>query len=357
VNNFICDRLCDIEERSVSLDRSIISATNQIHILKKEFDRLLKEQSQLFESEILYRRGCEYLYGRNGSSDDAAFGFSQLKRSAELGHSDAAFECGQCQIDGRGCAKDEISGIHYFEISASDMSESTGSVADITTGRRRSRESFRLNRGNESLRFLIMGGNAKAQNRLGEYFEKGFGVVVEKNLDHAAEYYRLSAAQGNAFGQYHFGLCLENGVGVEKDLVAAAENYRLSADQGNADGQNQFGFCLDQGLGVEKDLIRAAEYYHLSVRQGHVLGQCHFGRCLENGFGIAKNLVDAAEYYRLSASQGNSDAQCRFALCLEYGYGIARDLATAAYFYKMALDQGTNCARTSYERCMGSQRS
>jgi hypothetical protein len=95
MNNFICDRLCDLEERYVFQDRSIISATQQIHILQKEFARYLKEQRELFESEILYRRGCEYLYARNGSSDNAAFGFSQLKRSAELGHSEAAFECGQ----------------------------------------------------------------------------------------------------------------------------------------------------------------------------------------------------------------------------------------------------------------------
>jgi TPR repeat protein len=29
-------------------------------------------------------------------------------------------------------------------------------------------------------------------------------------------------------------------------LVRAAEFYRLSAEQGNADGQLNFGFCLDK---------------------------------------------------------------------------------------------------------------
>jgi TPR repeat protein len=59
-------------------------------------------------------------------------------------------------------------------------------------------------------------------------------------LIRAAEYYRLSADQGNSYGQSAFGRCLENGLGIGKDLIRAAEYYRLSAEQGNSDAQNQF---------------------------------------------------------------------------------------------------------------------
>jgi uncharacterized protein YegL len=88
-----------------------------------------------------------------------------------------------------------------------------------------------------------------------------------------------------------------------KDLVRAAEYYRLSAEQGDASGQNNFGICLQHGFGVEKDLVRAAEYYLLSAEQRNASGQNNFGISLQHGFGVEKNFVRAAEYYRLSAAQ------------------------------------------------------
>jgi TPR repeat protein len=52
-------------------------------------------------------------------------------------------------------------------------------------------------------------------------------------LIEAAKYYKLSADQGNPFGQYNYGFCLTNGAGVERNLMEAAKYYKLSADQGN----------------------------------------------------------------------------------------------------------------------------
>jgi hypothetical protein len=60
---------------------------------------------------------------------------------------------------------------------------------------------------------------------------------------------------------------------IEQDLVRAAEFYRLSAEQGDADAQFNFGRCLENGLGVEQDLIRAAEFYRLSAGQANPYGE------------------------------------------------------------------------------------
>jgi TPR repeat protein len=76
-------------------------------------------------------------------------------------------------------------------------------------------------------------------------------------LIRAAEYYKLSADQGNSSGQCKYGVCLQNGLGITKDLSGAAEYYRLSADQGNSSGQCNFGVCLEKGLGIAKDMVRA----------------------------------------------------------------------------------------------------
>jgi TPR repeat protein len=89
---------------------------------------------------------------------------------------------------------------------------------------------------------------------------------VRIDLPEAVKYYRLSADQGNADGQWRYGFCLESGKGVGIDLAEAVEYYRLSADQGNADGQWHYGFCLESGKGVEIDLAEAVKYYRLSAQ-------------------------------------------------------------------------------------------
>jgi TPR repeat protein len=98
----------------------------------------------------------------------------------------------------------------------------------------------------------------------------------------AAEYYRLSAEQGNAKGQYWFGHCLVHGRGIKQDLIRRAEYYRLSAGQGNARGQYNFGVCLENGAGTWTDLTMAAHYYKLAFDQGIIEAYDSYRRCLRS---------------------------------------------------------------------------
>jgi TPR repeat protein len=69
-------------------------------------------------------------------------------------------------------------------------------------------------------------------------------------------------------GRVMAAICFKNGQSVDKDVIRAAEYYRLSADQGNASAQYRFGLCLELGKGVEKNLNLAAEYRQKAVSQG-----------------------------------------------------------------------------------------
>jgi TPR repeat protein len=55
---------------------------------------------------------------------------------------------------------------------------------------------------------------------------------MDKSL--AAHYFKLSADQGNAYGQCNYGVCLRDGDGVVMDKSLAAHYFKLSADQGDA---------------------------------------------------------------------------------------------------------------------------
>jgi hypothetical protein len=69
--------------------------------------------------------------------------------------------------------------------------------------------------------------------------------------------------------RHRLSLSLADRIGIEEDPNRAVEYYRLSAEQGNAYGQHRFGYCLEHGIGIDKDLNRAVEYYRLSAEQGN----------------------------------------------------------------------------------------
>jgi TPR repeat protein len=66
---------------------------------------------------------------------------------------------------------------------------------------------------------------------------------VGQNLSESGRYYRMSADLGNADGQVHYGIALENGDGVAKNLSEAAKYYKMSAHQGNAVAQSNYGIA------------------------------------------------------------------------------------------------------------------
>ncbi|WP_172920060.1 tetratricopeptide repeat protein, partial [Capnocytophaga canis] len=55
----------------------------------------------------------------------------------------------------------------------------------------------------------------------------------------AVKWYRKSAEQGNALGQYNLGVMYDYGYGVPKDEAEAVKWYQKSARQGNEDAQKR----------------------------------------------------------------------------------------------------------------------
>jgi TPR repeat protein len=269
LNSVLVARLCGVEERQLSLERSVSIEMNKIRslvqrndflerevsrlsMLCKDFDRRLSKQNEVFESEQCYRRGSDYFYGTNGYGEGGeeisrTLGLSLLKSSADAGHSDAQYRYGRCLLLGKSCVRDVVAAVRYLKQSADSH-------------------------------------NSYAECQYGECLQTGSGVVEDERR--GTEYIKRSADRGNALGQSSFGRCLQRGIGVKKNVVRAVEYYKLSADQGNADAQNSFGVCLQNGSGIEKDLVRGAEYYKLSADQGNAVGQTGYVLFLEHEIGF-----------------------------------------------------------------------
>src|SRR5690606_11387574 len=69
-----------------------------------------------------------------------------------------------------------------------------------------------------------LGGNAEAQNNVGEIFQKGLGT--EPDYAMAAQWYEKASAQGYKRARINLGYLYEQGLGVERDLPKALNLYR-----------------------------------------------------------------------------------------------------------------------------------
>jgi TPR repeat protein len=79
---------------------------------------------------------------------------------------------------------------------------------------------------------------------VGFCYYAGDGGVV-KDYAEAVRLYRLAAAQGHAYAQYHLGHMFEIGQGVAQDRAEAIRWFRLAAAQGNAIAQERLAAFAD----------------------------------------------------------------------------------------------------------------
>jgi TPR repeat protein len=202
----------------------------------------------------------------------------------------------------------------------------------------------------ESTRYMKLSanqGNSYGEFGYGRALIHGYGIM--QNECEGFAWYESSALHGNARGQNACGFSFWNGKGVKKNLFRAAAYYKLGADQGNAGAINGFGISLRE---VSKDEAKACEYFKMAADLGNVDAMNSYGWCLENGLGVRKDPVEAVKLYRMAADEGHALAQRHFARCLESGIGVEIDLERAREYYKRAADQGDAKARQGLERSL-----
>jgi TPR repeat protein len=111
-------------------------------------------------------------------------------------------------------------------------------------------------------------GNAQAQGQLSIFYysDNGHGSDYEKAVEWSAK----AAAQGEQAGEYILALCYLGGHGAAEDDAKGLDLLRKSANQGWFQAQNDLGAGYEQGLwGLPKDLGQAKYWYQLSAAQGY----------------------------------------------------------------------------------------
>jgi hypothetical protein len=212
--------------------------------------------------------------------------------------------------------------------------------------------------------------HSEAQYHLGEIYSES--LIVKKNDDQAAFWYRKAAEQNHVKAQRYLGFMYDFGRGVEQDDEKAVFWYRKAAEQGDSTAQCNLGVMYSGGWGIEKDDEQAVFWFRIAAEQGVADGQLSLDRIYAKGLGVklennstlrlfykaAKQCSSSAHanlgtifyrqrsyeqgvfWYRKAAERGDGFAQGKLAWLYEKGLGVEQDDEQAVFWMQKTAEQG-----------------
>lgn len=257
------------------------------------------------ETGSQYSMGKSYYFGK-GVPQDYEKAFAYYQKVAEKNPDWVAFEMGFFYLTGRGTRKDEKKAHEWF-----------------------SRK--------KALYDLI---------QMGEIYREG--ILVEKELKKAFQYYSKAVEAGNPNGYFYLGRAYATGEGVSQNGKKALEWYGKSVKAGLA-GRESIGDMYFYGQGVPKDYEKAIFWYSQEAQRGNARVQVKLGDLYWNGVEIPQNDQKAVRYYQQAAPY-HSHAKYQLARAYELGRGIPKDIERAKQLYQMALASGVEEEKSDLER-------
>lgn len=202
-------------------------------------------------------------------------------------------------------------------------------------------------------------GNAEAQAEVG--FCHFWGHKVE-NIDYveAIKWFKKSADQNCAYGQYWMQRCLSEGLGIERNKSLRKEYadkafqwFTKEADQTNAKVQLYIGYCYQEGAGTNVNAKSAFDWYKKSAEQGFADAEYCLAICYASGFGTDQNGDEYAKWTRSAAEHGNAPSQFNWASILAAGYANEGNpnYEEAVVWFKKAAEQGHTGAQLALANC------
>jgi TPR repeat protein len=245
------------------------------------------------------------LDGGRKSADDVEKAAQCFKNSADQNNSNGQNSYGWCRANGIGVRKNLSDAMEYFKKSADQGNPIGQLNYGLTIQSCVSESSDKLQEAVESLRKSGEQGYCHGWIHYAFCLENGVGIekdpvgaarilkMLADQGSHERHYFYLTDTDNCVYvaeqvpedsdlvrddmAQLYYGRCLELGLGVGKDLVDAAQYYKLSAEQGNSYGAVAFGRCLRHGIGVGQDPYLASGYFDRSARNGF-RNVCQFGK-------------------------------------------------------------------------------
>uniref|UniRef100_A0A0G4F4T3 Uncharacterized protein n=1 Tax=Chromera velia CCMP2878 TaxID=1169474 RepID=A0A0G4F4T3_9ALVE len=188
-------------------------------------------------------------------------------------------------------------------------------------------------------------GHAEAQADVGHLYEIGCGEDFRQSYKGAYSWYLKSASQKSSRGINNLASLLFEGRGCSRDVERAAELFKIAADMGNTAAQFNLGICYEFGLGVSTpDSDAACRLYEAAANKGHVRAGASLGYLLYRMAAQAgspqEHFVEAAKWLRKASEDGDGEAAYYLGQMHEGGNGVGRDLLQAYGQYVKAAERG-----------------
>ena len=136
-------------------------------------------------------------------------------------------------------------------------------------------------------------GYGPAQIALGYYYDTG--TIMAGNQSQALDLYRKAAAQGDPLGAWLAGRRCYLGNGVQRDLDAATKWLKMSADQ-----NNPFAAYLLGRIMADRDSNKAPALYKAAAEQGLPQAQYFYAKTLKDGHGVQQDRLNAYVWFTVA---------------------------------------------------------
>ncbi len=269
---------------------------------------------------------------------------NRLKKDAEKGNADAAYELAIKYKKGKEVAKDETTALQYLQMSAEKGNVNAQFFVAVAM-----LDGTLPAEPNKAFTYLLhaaMGGLVNAQYAVAKCYEAGYGT--DKNETIAREWLSKSAENGNSDAQYEFGVIANNSGRYEE----AFGWYQKSALQGHVQAQLDLGILYYWGRGTVEDNNKAFEWLSRSAHAGYNWGQYWLGTMYQDGYGTAKDRDMAIEWYR-KALESSVTKELKGHVYNRlgdiyyqkiYDGGMSYDVNQAVIYYNQAVDLDNNDA-------------
>lgn len=229
---------------------------------------------------------------------------NQLKKEAEKGDADAAFELGRKYEIGKEVAQNMDQAYQYYLKSAENGNIEAKEKVAFAYFTSDSRTITTLELATTYLMDAAKNGSGSAQAYLGKLYE--IGSSLEKNLEESAKWYEASAYSGNSYGQFWLAQKKE----TSGDYASAAQWYEKAIAQEDyiaPYAQNSLGDLYYFGRGVEQSYETAFLWFQKSANNRHPNGKSNLAHMYEHGYGISKNNETAINLYEEIIATVDSD--------------------------------------------------
>jgi TPR repeat protein len=273
---------------------------------------------------FLYRDGM-------GVPVDPVKAMHWFRLAADQGHTGAMVEIGRLYRFGLGVPADSAEAVHWFQRA---IKERDDSLAELNLGLLYQDEG-QTQKALPYFQHAAEQGSTEAMTQLYYCYWMGYGVATDHPK--AMEWLLKAANAGNAYAECVLGDHYEypdwQGSGAKKwlpkaNLVEAIRWYRRSAEQNWAGGQYHLGLCYLKGKAVEVDEARGLKLVRAAADQNLEAAVKELADLYARGVGEPRNEADRPVHLLVRAKAW-SDLVLRY----EYGLGTARDLIMAAQYY------------------------